>query len=162
MKRRWMMILLAGVAAVMMTGCGGGGSSYDAGYEDGYDDGFYDGARVPVDGMTTLFLIDFDGFSAAGVHYTCVDSTGALTADAVTAPNGEFSFYPGEQCTFDLLGFGGTPDDPLFIEDDIGQGKNNIAYSCDGGDAGLTGYNAELDRDGFFNYLPDDVCTFSF
>ena len=143
-----------------LSGCGGG--SYNEGYNDGYDDGFYDGTRVVDDGMTTLFLIDIEGFSAGGVPYYCVDPSGYVTADYVTAPNGEFTFYPGEQCSFDLLGFGGTPDDPLFIEDDIGIGKNNIAYVCDGGDAGLTGYNVDLGRDGFFNYLPDDICTFSF
>ncbi|HHO65358.1 MAG TPA: hypothetical protein ENJ71_02430 [Epsilonproteobacteria bacterium] len=158
--KRWIMIMMGVMTAVALSGCGG--SSYDDGYDDGYSDGFYDGARVPVDGMTTLFLRDIDGFSAGGVHYTCVDPTGALSADAITAPNGEFSFYPGEQCTFDLIGFGGTPGDPLFVEDDIGQGKNNIAYVCQGGDAGLTGYNVDLGRDGFFNYLPDDICTFSF
>ena len=158
MKKRWTMLLLAGMAAVMMTGCSG----YSEGYNDGYDDGFYDGARVPADGMTTLFLIDLAGYSAAGVHYTCVDPSGVVTADAITAPNGEFSFYPGERCTFDLFGFNGTPDDPLFIEDDIGQGKNSIPYECIGGDMGLTGYSVDLGRDGFFNYYPDDVCTFYF
>ncbi len=148
-------VWLSVAVAFAISGCG---SSYDQGYQDG----FYDGTRVPADGMTTLFLRDLDGFSAAGVQYTCTDPTGAVSAQAVTAPNGEFTFYPGEQCSFDLTGFGGTPADPLFIEDDIGQGKNNIAYVCAGGDAGLTGYNADFGRDGFFDYYPDDSCTFSF
>ena len=144
---------LASAAVFALSGCGG---SYDAGYDDGYDDGFYDGTRVVEDGMTTLFLIDINGFSAGGVPYTCIDSEGYVTDDYMTAPNGEFTFYPGERCTFDLLGFGGTPDDPLFIEDDIGYGKGDIPYACDGGDAGLT-Y-----PDGGFEYFPDDICTFYF
>jgi hypothetical protein len=155
--KRFLAMTVTGLAVIILNGCGGGG-----GYDNGYNDGFYDGARVPVDGMTTLFLRDVNGFSAGGVHYVCVDPTGTVSADAVTAPNGEFSFYPGEQCAFDLVGFEGTPGDPLFIEDDIGQGKNNIAYVCQGGDTGLTGYNVDLGRDGFFNYFPDDTCSFSF
>lgn len=159
MKRLFAMGMIT-AAVLVLSGCGGSG--YDEGYDNGYTDGFYDGARVPVDGMTTLFLRDINGFSAGGVHYVCVDPTGAVSADAVTAPNGEFSFYPGEQCAFNLVGFSGTPADPLFIEDDIGQGKNNIAYVCEGGDTGLTGYSIDFGRDGFFNYLPDDTCSFSF
>jgi len=148
--KKWIMICLSGIAIVSLSGCG----SYSEGYDDGYDDGFYDGARVPADDMTTLFIRDVNGFSAGGIHYTCVDPDGYISADYVTAPNGEFSFYPGERCTFDLIGFLGTPDDPLFIEDDMGYGKGDIPYACDAGDAGLT-Y-----PDGGFEYLIDDICTF--
>ena len=150
--KKWLTIMISTMAVVALSGCGG--SSYDAGYDDGYDDGFYDGARVPAESMTTLFIRDRDGFSAGGVHYTCIDPGGIVTADFVTAPNGEFSFYPGERCTFDLIGFLGTPEDPLFIQDDAGFGKGDIPYSCYGGDAGLT-Y-----PDGSFEYLIDDSCTF--
>ncbi|SFV65802.1 hypothetical protein MNB_SV-10-1339 [hydrothermal vent metagenome] len=143
--------LAVGAAVFALSGCGSG---YDNGYDDGYNDGFYDGTRVPVDNMTTLFIRDINGFSAGGVHYTCVDPEGYVTDDYVTAPNGEFTFYPGERCTFDLYGFGGTPDDPLFIEDDTGFGKGDIPYACDGGDGGLT-Y-----PDGGFEYFPNDICTF--
>jgi hypothetical protein len=150
--KKWMMLLVSGLAVIALSGCG----SYDDGYDDGYHDGFYDGARIPTDAMTTLFLIDYEGFSIGGVPYYCVDPSGVVTADYITAPNGEFSFIPGERCTFDLLGFGGTPDDPLFIQDDVGFGKGDIPYFCDGGDGGLT-Y-----ADGGFEYFPDDVCTFYF
>jgi len=150
--KKLIMLFVSSVAVIALSGCGS--SSYDAGYEEGYDDGFYDGARVPETSMTTLFLVDLDGFSLGGVPYYCVDPEGAVTADYVTAPNGEFSFIPGERCTFDLFGLGGTPDDPLFIQDDIGAGKADIPYACDGGDAGLTNI------DGNFDYLPDDICTF--
>ncbi|MCF6207437.1 MAG: hypothetical protein L3J47_11195 [Sulfurovum sp.] len=152
--KKWIMLLVSGLAVVALSGCGGGGAAYDEGYTDGYDDGFYDGARVPGESMTTLFLVDVDNFSLGGVPYYCVDPSGAVSADYVTAPNGEFSFYPGERCTFDLLGFDGTPDDPLFIQDDIGFGKSDIPYACDGGDNGMTNI------DGNFDYLPDDICTF--
>jgi len=152
-------IFLLGSAAVwMLSGCGGYSAGYDDGYvdgaQDGYDAGFYDGARLPADGMTTLFLIDYAGFSLGGVPYYCIDPSGVVTANFVTAPNGEFSFIPGERCTFDLLGFGGTPEDPLFIQDDVGIGKGDIPYACDGGDAGIT------DLNGNFAYFPDDICTF--
>jgi hypothetical protein len=153
MKRRIVLGLVALFSVFAVTGCGGG---YSEGYDDGYDDGFYDGARMPGAGMTTLFLVDIDGFSAGGVPYSCVSPDGRVTDRFVTAPNGEFSFIPGERCTFDLLGFGGYPDDPLYIEDDIGRGKEDIPYACDGGDGGFT------DRNGMFIYLPDDVCTFYF
>jgi hypothetical protein len=158
--KKWIMFVVAGVAVVMMNGCGGG--AYDAGYDDGYvdgaqdgyDAGFYDGARLPDASMTTLFLIDINGFSLGGVPYYCIDPSGLVTADFVTAPNGEFSFIPGERCTFDLFSFGGTPSDPLFIQDDVGRGKGDIPYACDGGDAGVTSL------DGGFDYLLDDICTF--
>jgi len=148
--RKLTIFLVSLGAMVALSGCGG--SSYDEGYEDG----FYDGAREPVAAMTTLYLRDIEGFSAGGVHYVCQDPDGRVSADVVTAPNGEFSFYPGERCTFDLRGFLGTPDDPLFIQDDAGLGKGDIPYACYGGDAGFT-Y-----ADGSFEYLQDDSCTFYF
>ncbi len=145
--KKLIMLLVSGLAVIALSGCGGG--AYDA----GYDDGFYDGARASDASMTTLFLIDQDGFSLGGVPYYCVDPSGVRTADYVTAPNGEFTFVPGERCTFDLYGYNGTPEDPLFIVDDVGLGKPDIPYACDGGDNGLT------DVTGSFDYLPDDICT---
>ena len=143
------------IAVFALSGCG------DSAYEDGYEDGFYDGARIPESGMTTLFLIDINGDTAADIHYVCEDSSGYITADVHTAPNGEFTFYPGESCAFDLIG-DGTPMDPLFIEDDIGRGKNNIPYFCDAGDNGLTDYDPDSNRDGYFDYMYNDRCVFYF
>jgi hypothetical protein len=144
-----------GVAAMItligMNGC----DSYDDGYDDGYHDGFYDGARRPDGAMTTLFLIDRNGFSLGGVSYSCINPSGIRTGDFVTAPNGEFSFIPGERCTFDFYGLYGTPEDPLFIEDDLGYGKGDIPYECIQ-DAGFTYEN------GSFEYIADDICTFYF
>ena len=148
MKKLMIFVASLGVM-VALSGCGGGSS-----YDDGYDDGFYDGARQPEAAMTTLYLRDSNGFSAGGVHYVCEDPSGVVTADFMTAPNGEFTFYPGERCTFDLIGFLGTPGDPLFIQDDTGLGKGDIPYSCYAGDSGLT-Y-----PDGSFEYFQDDSCTF--
>jgi hypothetical protein len=142
--KKWMMLLVSGLAAIVLSGCGS------------YEEGYHDGERVPTDGMVTLFLMNYEGFWVEGVPYYCVDPSGAKTAEFITAPNGEFSFIPGERCTFDLLGFGGTPDAPLFIRDDIGFGKGDIPYFCNGGDSGLT-YT-----DGGFEYLSDDICRFYF
>ncbi len=137
------------LVAMVLNGCGGD-------YQEGYQDGFYDGSREPGTGLTTLFFSDKEGFSVGGVHYVCIAPDGAVTDDYVTAPNGEFSFVPGERCTFDFVGLQGTPADPIFIEDDVGRGKGDIPYNCAGGDAGTT-Y-----PDGSFEYLPNDTCTFYF
>ena len=152
--KRWMTIV--SVALVAMLGLSGCDGSYDAGYDDGYHDGFYDGARYPDAGMTTLFLRDVQGFALGGIHYRCVSPSGAVTADFVTAPNGEFSFFPGERCTFDFYGLQGMPLEPIFIEDDTGYPKGDIFYDCVSGTGGTT-Y-----ADGSFEYLFNDVCTFSF
>ena len=150
--KRWIVKGAIGLSVLLFAGCG----SYSEGYDDGYADGFYDGARYPEASMYTLFLRDEEGYALGGVPYYCVNPEGAVTPEYVTAPNGEFSFYAGERCTFDFYGFGGTPDDPLFIEDDVGDGKGDIHYVCDGGDNGVT------DRFGRFEYLPDDRCKFYF
>ena len=155
MKTVWMKTAAAIAVAALVSGCGGG-SSYTEGYEDGYVDGFYDGARYPELGMTTLFLRDIQGFALAGIHYQCLSPDGTVTADYITAPNGEFSFYPGERCEFDFYGFEGTPLEPIFIEDDIGEGKGDIFYECMSGTAGTT------TPDGSFEYEYNDMCTFSF
>ena len=147
MKKKLTGLIVAGVAMFALSGCGGGGDVY-------YDDGIV--ATPPVNNETTLFLIDSGGFSAADVEYTCVNSFGDVLGPFYTKANGEFTFEPGENCTFELIGFDGTPADPLFIESDIGQPKDGIPYDCIGGDFGLT------DLAGSFDYLMDDSCTFAF
>jgi hypothetical protein len=142
MKR--LMVFLVSIAAVLtLNGCGGGGGS------DYYED--------PVnDGLTTLFLIDQDGNSYAEVPYLC-DS---MIDWSYTAPNGEFSFYPGEDCKFDFLGLDGNYfDDPLvddivYIVDDLDYGKGGIPYECASFGVGTT-YT-----DGSFDYDLDDQCVF--
>jgi len=115
-----------------------------------------DDSREYNDGMVSLFLIDQDGLSAGDVPYSCVDENNNLIGQWVTKSNGEFNFYVGETCTFDLFGYNGTPDDPLYIEDDIGSGQEDILYECEQGDSGLTTIY------GGFDYLQDDRCTFYF
>jgi len=152
MNKKIISLMFATVAVFALSGCDGA----DDAYEDGYEDGYHDGSRVPESGMTTLFLIDRKGFSASDVEYTCINSFGDVSGPFYTEGNGEFTFEPGENCTFELIGFDGTPGDELFIESDIGQPKDSIPYSCYGGDAGLT------DLYGSFNYLINDSCTFAF
>jgi len=147
--KKYIFVSLMVVSLFALSGCG---SSYDDGYDDGYDDA----TRAYSADMVSLFLVDKDGFSAGGVPYSCVDEDNNLVGEWITKPDGEFSFYAGERCTFDLDGYDGTPDDPLFLEDDIGNGKEDIPYECDKGDAGFT------DEDGSFEYLQDDKCTFYF
>ena len=137
-------LLFAGVAVLALNGCGGGGSNGD----------YY---VPPVnDGLTTLFLIDQDGFAYAGVPYIC-DS---MIDWELTAPNGEFSFYPGEDCEFDFDGLEGNySDDPhvddiVYIVDDLDYGKGGIEYECASFGVGST-YG-----DGSFDYDIDDQCTF--
>ena len=136
------------VFSLVMSGC-------SSDYWDGYEDGFYDGTRVPQGSMTTLFLRDRDAYALAGVHYTCIAPDNRVTPEYVTAPDGAFSFYPGERCEFDLYGLDGTPIEPIFIEDDLGRGKGDIFYDCQ------SGYGGRTYGDGSFEYDIDDVCTFA-
>ena len=145
-------LVLAGVAVLALSGCGGGGGGGDY-----YVDDYYPEPLPPVDdGLTTLFLIDQDGFAYAGVPYIC-DS---MVDWSETAPNGEFSFYPGEDCEFDFVGLEGNyyddpfVDDIVYIVDDLDYGKGDIPYECASFGVGST-YG-----DGSFDYDIDDLCTF--
>ncbi len=136
-------LVFAGVAVFALSGCGGGGDDYY--YEE------------PInDGLTTLFLVDQDGYSYAGIPYKC-DS---MADWSKTAYNGEFSFYPGENCEFDFLGlygnYEGDPlvDDIVYIVDDLDYGKGGIPYECASFGVGTT-YG-----DGSFDYDIDDECVF--
>lgn len=147
--KKLMGLFIAGVAVLALSGCGGGGDDY-------YDDG-----------LTTLFLVDENGNSYGGVPYTC-DS---MNYWSETAPNGEFSFYPPDNCEFDFYGYFGTdPDDftvPynefIYIVDIADEGKNNIPYECSSFNAGFINYT-EYDGiwDGSFEYDADDACVFYF
>jgi len=142
-----MMLILSVVSAMVLSGCGGGGG-------DDYNDG-----------LTTLFLVDENGASYGGIPYIC-DSMDDWDE---TAPNGEFSFYPGEDCTFDFYGLYGTdPNDPtvpyneyIYIVDDLDNGKNGIPYECslfNVGNINHTDYDGFWD--GSFDYDADDTCVF--
>lgn len=141
--KRFVMFLASGVAVLAMSGCGSSGGSSEE--------------YVPVDdGFTTLFLVDQNGLSYGGIPYQCE----SMPNPSVTAPNGEFSFYLGEDCTFDFVGLEGNyANDPLFDEivyivDDLYDGKGGIPYECASFGVGTT-YG-----DGSFDYDIDDACTF--
>ena len=137
-------LICAGVGALTLSGCGGGGSGYN-------------------DGLTTLFLVDDEGYSYGGIPYSC-DSMNYWDK---TAFNGEFSFYPGEDCEFDFDGLNGTDpediyvDEVIYIVDDLDNGKNNIPYECSSFNAGNINYTYDDGIwDGSFDYDADDACVF--
>lgn len=106
------------------------------------------------DGLTTLFLVDERGFSYADIPYKC-DS---MRSWERTLPNGEFSFFPQESCTFDfgrLDGmYGDMYDDVVRITDDLNRGKGGIPYDCTRF-KGVYTYD-----DGSFQYDQYDTCVF--
>ena len=98
-------------ATLLFTGCGGWNNDY-----------YYD--QEPIENATTLFLIDQDGNSYGGIPYIC-DS---MTDWSATRPNGEFTFFPPDNCIFDFSGLEGNYGDPLlddivYIVDDLDRGK---------------------------------------
>ena len=139
-------LLIVAVAVLSLNGCGGGQQN---------------------DGFTTLFLVDEKGYSYGGIDYACYDGD-VLMYEGTTPSNGEFSFYPGEDCVFDFFGLNGNWDNlpPPAGEDEIirivdiydgpGDGKNGIPYECEGGDFG------ETFDDGRFYYDVNDICLFRF
>jgi len=119
---------------------GGCGSSSDTSYSHDFK---------------TLFLIDQNGYSLGDIPYRC-----DARPVEYTAPNGAFSFYPGEECKFDFLGWNGNysndpfRDEIIYIVDSLDYGKDGIPYDCASFGASVT-YG-----DGSFEYDIDDVCIF--
>ena len=142
MKKKIAGLMIAGVAVFALSGCGAGDTVVVV------DD--------DTSNETTLFLVDNDGFSVAYVDYSCVDSFGDFIGNFQTKSNGAFTFEPGEDCTFDFIGYDGTPGDELYIEDIDQNSKEGIPYTCISGDFGRTF------GDGSFDYMMDDSCTFEF
>ncbi len=134
-------LIFSTVAVLALSGCGSSSN-----------DDYY----APEPSETYLYLVDNGGMSVADVHYTCVNSFGDFLGDFYTRFDGRFLFNPGESCTFDFIGYNGTPGDELHIEDVTQYPKEGIPYTCFGGDFGLT-Y-----MDGSFDYRFDDSCTFDF
>ena len=116
---------------------------------------------VPNDGLTTLFLVDEVGNSYANIPYLC-DS---MSSWDFTSYNGEFSFYPLDNCQFDFTGLNGTSfenpiiDDVVYIVDDLDMGKNGISYECSSFVGIDYTYNDGI-GDGSFDYAPNDNCLF--
>ena len=140
-------ILIAGLlsSALMLGGCGGS------------DGGNYVPPPPVIEpSLITLFLVDQNGFSLAGVPYKC-DS---MAFAEYTPNNGEFSFYAGENCYFDFLGFEGNynndpyVDDIIHIVSDVNTGAGDVAFDCQSFGSGIT-Y-----PDGSFDYDYNDACVF--
>ena len=136
-------LLLIGTIALstlLFTGCGSNDDYYEP----------------PIDDATTLFLIDQDGNSYGGIPYICDSMTGW----SATRPNGEFTFFPPDNCEFDFMGYGGNyvgdplRDEIIYIVDDLDRGKGGIDYEC-----ALFGVSSTY-TDGSFDYDVDDRCTF--
>jgi hypothetical protein len=144
--KKLMGLVLAGVAVFALSGCGGGDDYYP-------------------DDLTTLFLVDQDGYSYASIPYICE----SMRDWDRTRPNGEFSFYPGEDCEFNFSGLYGTdPNDftvpyneLIYIVDYVDEGKNNIPYECSSFNVGNINYTYyDGIYDGSFDYDADDACIF--
>jgi len=145
-------LFIAGVSIVVLSGCGGGGG-----------DDYY----PPDPNLTTLFLVDENGYSYGEIPYIC-DS---MNYWSETAPNGEFTFSPPDNCEFDLYGYYGTdPDDftvpyneYIYIVDIADEGKNGIPYECARFNVGNINYTRDDGIwDGSFEYDADDACVFYF
>ena len=136
--KKSLLLVFSMVAVIGLSGCGGGGGN------DGPND------------LTTLFLVDDRGFSYGGIPYKC-DS---MRDWSQTRANGEFSFYPPDNCVFDFFGLDGdydvSPgvDDVVRIVDFTDDGKGGIPYECSSFGAGSTF------GDGSFYYDIDDNCVF--
>ena len=141
MRVKTLGLIVMSTLVLLLNGCGSSGS----------DDNF-----VPEPTETYLFMVDRNGNAAADVHYSCEDSFGNFLGNFWTRYDGRFMFNPGENCTFDFIGYNGTPLDPIFIEDIAHEPKANIPYTCFGGDFGRT-YPS-----GSFEYRIDDSCMFEF
>lgn len=119
---------------------------------DNYNDRYL--SYVDDDELTTLFLVDHQGYAYAGIPYLC-DS---MTDWEITLSNGEFTFLSPEYCEFDFNGFDGVYgdrfDDVIRIVDYRDDGKEDINYDCDSFGASSTYV------DGSFEYNEDDICTF--
>jgi len=137
------------VALLVLNGCQNGG--------------YYDQRDNNANNLTTLFLVDENGFSYGGIPYKC-DS---MNSWEKTLPNGEFTFLPPDNCEFDFNGLNGTDetdmykDELVYIVDDLNNGKNNIEYECSRfnvGNVNRTFYDGI--SNGSFDYDVDDQCVF--
>ena len=141
--KKSLLLVFSMVAVIGLSGCGGGGGSNDG----------------PSNNLTTLFLVDDRGFSYGGIPYKC-DS---MYDWDYTRPNGEFSFYPPDNCVFDFFGLDGDYDENPVVDDIVrivdysDNGKGGIPYECSSFGAGSTSFTF---GDGSFYYDIDDNCVF--
>ena len=128
--------------------------SFNGCSSDNYNDNNVNYSNYDSNDLTTLFLVDEQGYAYADIPYKC-DS---MSNWSKTAPNGEFSFVEPDNCEFDFNGldglYGDDFDDIVRIVDDRNSGKGGIPYECASFGVSST-YG-----DGSFDYDEDDVCTF--
>ena len=142
--KKYLILIVSIVAIFGLSGCHSDGRYYERGYDD------------TSSNMTTLFLVDEQGSSYAGIPYKC-DS---MIHWETTAPNGEFSFYEPESCEFNFLSLEGNlfndprVDNIVRIVDYTETGKGGIPYEC-----ASFGASTTL-GDGSFEYDIDDMCSF--
>ena len=129
MKKKLIGLVVAGVTVFALSGCSGG--------DDEYNDGF-----------TTLFVVDVNYNSVNGIDYDCDSHSGTTFGD------GEFSFYPGDDCKFYMDNL--TAD--LFIVDISNNGKDGIPYDCS--PSNIAGDTGDTGRLGEFDYATYDECIF--
>ena len=135
--KKYLILIVSVVAVFGLSGCGGGGSDN------------------PPSNLTTLFLVDDQGFSYGGIPYKC-DS---MRDWELTAPNGEFTFLQPDNCVFDFDGLTGNyssnsyNDEIVHIVDYDYNGKGNIPYDC-------SSFTGSTYGDGSFEYDSDDQCVF--
>ncbi len=148
MNKKLVGFIVAGVAVFALSGCGSSG---------GNDVVIVD----PGPEYVTLFLMDETiGLGAEFVPYTCYGPDETIVTDDFTNAFGEFTFVAGDRCEFDLFDFAGTVpfyDHPLYIADDLGEGKDDIPYSCDNG---IDIAEGTTDIFGSFDYPEDAFCKF--
>ena len=140
--KKIILITLVSVAIISLSGCST--DEYDE-YKSSYDNQY----RV-----TTLFLVDEQGFTYGGIPYKCDSMRDWRT----TRNNGEFTFIQPDTCTFNFNGLNGVygdgADEVVRIVDYNYQGKGGIPYVCSDFGASST-Y-----EDGSFSYDVNDECTF--
>jgi len=148
MNKKLASLMVVGVAVFALNGCGSSG---------GNDVVIVD----PGPEYVTLFLMDDTiGLGAEFVPYICYAPDGTIVTDDFTTARGAFTFVAGDRCEFDLLDFAGTVpfyDQPLYIADDLGGGKDDIPYSCDNS---IDIVEGATDDFGEFDYPEDAICKF--
>jgi len=130
-------ILLFLAMSLLLVGCGGGSDS------------------TPVVASEKVFILDQNGFSVAGLEYTCNG------VDFFTTQNdGGLIFFPGEKCELTLSApLVDSVIDDLFIVDAFQVPLVSLNYNCANGDIGLTDQNGHFYFD---NVYSPDVCSLFF
>ncbi|MFK5974906.1 MAG: hypothetical protein QM493_00235 [Sulfurovum sp.] len=146
MKKNMIVAMVLIVSMFSFSGCNG---TFEIENDPYYVGGPYNGSA-----LTTLYLVDEYGNSYGGVPYIC-DS---MVRWSSTAYNGEFTFYPPDDCEFDFSRFAGDygdyASDIVRIVDYRDDGKSGIPYDC------ASFGRSSTDYDGSFNYNANDECVF--